>query len=127
MDDLVDEPLPTELEMIPGDAVEVQPPRLIQRPQPNPILDVDRRFFERQDDRRLARHVELEMLGFLGLDHGVRLVHDHDKVLQLAEVLCVGGVLRLLLVVDLGDESTLLHVRVKVQRVVPVLGLDKGF
>ena len=127
MDDLVDEPLPTELEMIPGDAVEVQPPRLIQRLQPNPILDVDRRFFERQDDRRLARHVELEMLGFLGLDHGVRLVHDHDKVLQLAEVLCVGGVLRLLLVVDLGDESTLLHVRVKVQRVVPVLGLDKGF
>ena len=124
MDDLVDEPLPTELEMIPGDAVEVQPPRLIQRPQPNPILDVDRRFFERQDDRRLARHVELEMLGFLGLDHGVRLVHDHDKVFQLAEVLCVGGVLRLLLVVDLGDESTLLHVRVKVQRVVPVLGLD---
>ena len=124
MDDLVDEPLPTELEMIPGDAVEVQPPRLIQRLQPNPILDVDRRFFERQDDRRLARHVELEMLGFLGLDHGVRLVHDHDKVLQLAEVLCVGGVLRLLLVVDLGDESTLLHVRVKVQRVVPVLGLD---
>ena len=81
MDDLVDEPLPTELEMIPGDAVEVQPPRLIQRLQPNPILDVDRRFFERQDDRRLARHVELEMLGFLGLDHGVRLVHDHDKVL----------------------------------------------
>ena len=127
MDDLVDEPLPTELEMIPGDAVEVQPPRLIQRLQPNPILDVDRRFFERQDDRRLARHVELEMLGFLGLDHGVRLVHDHDKVFQLAEVLCVGGVLRLLLVVDLGDESTLLHVRVKVQRVVPVLGLDKGF
>ena len=127
MDDLVDEPLPTELEMIPGDAVEVQPPRLIQRLQPNPILDVDRRFFERQDDRRLARHVELEMLGFLGLDHGVRLVHDPDKVLQLAEVLCVGGVLRLLLVVDLGDESTLLHVRVKVQRVVPVLGLDKGF
>ena len=127
MDDLVDEPLPTELEMIPGDAVEVQPPRLIQRLQPNPILDVDRRFFERQDDRRLARHVELEMLGFLGLDHGVRLVHDHDKVLQLAEVLCVGGVLCLLLVVDLGDESTLLHVRVKVQRVVPVLGLDKGF
>ena len=124
MDDLVDEPLPTELEMIPGDAVEVQPPRLIQHPQPNPILDVDRRFFERQDDRRLARHVELEMLGFLGLDHGVRLVHDHDKVLQLAEVLCVGGVLRLLLVVDLGDESTFLHVRVKVQRVVPVLGLD---
>ena len=124
MDDLVDEPLPTELEMIPGDAVEVQPPRLIQRLQPNPILDVDRRFFERQDDRRLARHVELEMLGFLGLDHGVRLVHDHDKVLQLAEVLCVGGVLRLLLVVDLGDESTFLHVRVKVQRVVPVLGLD---
>ena len=127
MDDLVDEPLPTELEMIPGDAVEVQPPRLIQHPQPNPILDVDRRFFERQDDRRLARHVELEMLGFLGLDHGIRLVHDHDKVLQLAEVLCVGGVLRLLLVVDLGDESTFLHVRVKVQRVVPVLGLDKGF
>ena len=127
MDDLVDEPLPTELEMIPGDAVEVQPPRLIQRLQPNPILDVDWRFFEWQDDRRLAWHVELEMLGFLGLDHGVRLVHDHDKVLQLAEVLCVGGVLRLLLVVDLGDESTLLHVRVKVQRVVPVLGLDKGF
>ena len=124
MDDLVDEPLPTELEMIPGDAVEVQPPRLIQHPQPNPILDVDRRFFERQDDRRLARHVELEMLGFFGLNHGVRLVHDHDKVLQLAEVLCVGGVLRLLLVVDLGDESTFLHVRVKVQRVVPVLGLD---
>ena len=47
---------------------------------------------------------------------------DHDKVLQLGEVLGKGGVKVIpVLIVDGGDELGLVRVEVVVQRVVPVL------
>ena len=60
-----------------------------------------------------------------GLDHRVALVEDHDKVLEQSEVHGVRGVLLRLLVVYLGNEAALLHVFVRVEGVVPVLGLHE--
>ena len=56
------------------------------------------------------------------MHHHVVVELDHDKVLQLGEVLGKGGVKVVpVLVVDGGDELGLVRVEVVVQGVVPVL------
>ena len=56
------------------------------------------------------------------MHHHVIVELDHDKVLQLGEVLGEGGIKAVpVLVVDGGDELGLVHVEVVVEGVVPVL------
>ena len=55
----------------------------------------------------------------------VLVVLHHHEVLQAGEVDGVALVLHGLLVVDLRNEETFLHVGLEVEGIVPVLGLDQ--
>merc|ERR1719400_1482463 len=69
--------------------------------------------------------VELKVLRFSWFHHSVLVVLHHHKVLERGEVHSIRLILLSLLVVDLRDELALLHVGVKVERVMPILSLDK--
>jgi len=98
---------------------------LVQSLQTNPVLQIDRRLPQWQNDIRLSGGVELEVRALPGLHHRILIVLDHDEVLQLGEVDGVGLVLDGLLVVELGDEDAFVHVGLEMEGVVPVLGLDE--
>ena len=104
---------------------EMEPSRLIQGLEADAVLDIDRRLPEGQDHVGLAGRVELKVLGLSWFDHPVLVVLHQHKVLKGGKVDGIGLVLDGLLVVDLRDELALLHVGVKVQRIVPVLGLNQ--
>ena len=80
---------------------------------------------ERLEDVGLAWNVELEVRGLPGLDHRVLVVLHHHEVLQAGEVDGVALVLHGLLVVDLRNEETFLHVSVEMKGIMPVLSLDQ--
>ena len=104
---------------------EVKPPSLVESFEANPVLGVERRLPERLEDVGLAWNVELEVRGLPGLDHRVLVVLHHHEVLQAAEVDGVALVLHGLLVVDLRNEKTFLHVSLEVKGIMPVLSLDQ--
>merc|ERR1719209_1582094 len=117
--DVVDEPLAGELQGVPLNIEEMEPSRFIQGLQADAVLDIDRRLSEGQDDVGLARRVELKVLRLSGFDHPVLVVLHQHKVLKGGKVDGIG------LVLDFCDELALLHVSVKVERVMPVLGLNQ--
>merc|ERR1719209_2025899 len=123
--DVVDEPLAGELQVVPLNIEEMEPSRFIQGLEADTVLDIDRRLSEGQDHIGLAGGVELKVLRLSWFDHPVLVVLHQHKVLKGGEVDGICLVLLGLLVVDLRNELALLHVRVKVRGVVPVLGLDQ--
>ena len=104
---------------------QVESASLIQALESYPVLGVERRLSERKDDGGLARNIEFKVRGLPGLHHAVLVVFDHHEVLQRGEVDGVGGVLVRLLVVDLRNKLALLDIGLEMERVVPILGLDK--
>ena len=100
-------------------------PRFIQCLKPDAAFHIDWRLSQGKDDVRLARCVELKVLRFSWFHHSVLVVLHHHKVLERGEVHSIRLILLSLLVVDLRDELALLHVGVKVERVMPILSLDK--
>ena len=104
---------------------QVESASLIQALESYPVLGVERRLSERKDDGGLARNIELKVRGLSGLHHAVLVVFDHHEVLQRGEVDGVGGVLVRLLVVDFRNELALLDIGLEMERVVPILSLDK--
>merc|ERR1719189_2695693 len=102
----------------------MKPSRLIKGFEADPVLDIDGRLPQGQDDVGLARGVEFKVLRLSWLNHPVLVVFNHHKVLKGGKVDSIGLVLHGLLVVDLRDELALLHISVKVKRVVPILGLN---
>merc|ERR1719234_1110506 len=104
---------------------EMKPSSFIQGLESDAVLNIDWRFPERQDDIGLAGGVELKVLGLSWFDHPVLGVLHQHKVLEGGQVDGVARVLHGLLVVDLRNELALLHVSVKVERVMPVLGLNQ--
>merc|ERR550539_955941 len=125
IEDLLNEPVPGELQMVSLHSEEVKSPSLVQSSQANPVLSVERSLPERLEDVGLAWNVELEVRGLPGLDHRVLVVLHHHEVLQAAEVDGVALVLDGLLVVDLRNEETFLHVSVEMKGIMPVLSLDQ--
>merc|ERR550539_2179415 len=125
IDDLLNEPVPGELQMVSLHSEEVKPPSLVQSSQANRVLSVERSLPERLEDVGLAWNVEFKVRGLPGLDHRVLVVLHHNEVLQAAEVDGVALVLDGFLVVDLRNEETFLHVSVEMKRIMPVLSLDQ--
>merc|ERR1719209_2256594 len=123
--DVVDEPLTGELQVVSLNIEEMKPSRFIEGLETDAILDIDRRLPEGQDHVGLAGRVELKVLGLSWFDHPVLVVLHQHKVLKAGKVDGIGLVLDGLLVVDFCDELALLHVSGKVERVMPVLGLNQ--
>ena len=111
--------------MIALDRHEHEPAGLVQGPEADPVLGVERRLPEGEDHVSLARGVELEMGRLAWLHHAVLVMLDEDEVLKAGEVDGVGSVLLGLLVVHLGYKLAFLHVSVEVQGVMPVLSLNQ--
>merc|ERR1719370_1495861 len=91
IDDVVNEPLASELQMVSLNVKEMKPSSFIQGLESNAVLNIDWRLPEGKDDVGLAGGVEL-------------------KVLEGGEVDGVALVLHGLLVVDLCHELALLDV-----------------
>ena len=104
---------------------EMEPSRFIQGLEADAVLDIDRRLPEGQDHVGLAGRVELKVLGLSWFHHPVLVVLHKHKVLKGGQVDGIGLVLDGLLVVDLRNEETFLHVSLEVKGIVPVLGLDQ--
>jgi hypothetical protein len=103
----------------------MQFPSLIHGFQTNSVFGVDWRISQRQDFFGLAWSVILKMLRLLWLHLCVLIVLDHDKVIQLVQVDCIGCILYSLLVVDFSNKLAFFHICIKIKWIMPILSLDK--
>ena len=80
IDDLLDEPVPGELQVVSLHRQEVKLPRLVQGLEADPVLGVDGALPQWLEHVRLAGVVELKVPGLAGLHHGVLVVLHHHEV-----------------------------------------------
>ena len=92
--------------------------------QPQQVVFVEATLLKSFRFVDIAILVKSEPFGFSRLDHRVFQEFDHHEVLQLHQILLVGGFWRSLLV-DVGQEYTRAAIFIQIGWVMPVLSLDQ--
>lgn len=110
----------TQLHMPSLRNLKLQPPLLVQPLQPQPILLVQSPLLHFRN--LIARLIILRKIRALLWHHcRIFLEHKHDKPLQPLQIILISGVLDLALVVNIGEEITVLKVRLQILRIPVIL------